>query len=166
GPALGGDVVDILRRGDGGGNGRGYEALDELRACAGIRGGDGDDRLLHLRILPDGKIRHALQPEQQDHERQNRGENRPPDKGCGDVHLASAPICIGRTVLSMVTRAPLESRFCPASTTTSPADRPSTISTEPLARLPTFTKICSATNTSPFPASFCASAACAPSCPA
>ena len=51
GAALRGDVVDVLGGRDRRGDRRGDEALDQVGAGAGIDRGDGDDRLLDLRIL-------------------------------------------------------------------------------------------------------------------
>ena len=86
GPALRGDVVDVLRGGDGGGNRRGDKTLDEVRAGTRIGGRDRNDRFLDLRILPDGEVEHALEAEEQNQKPEDRRQNRPPDEECGEIH--------------------------------------------------------------------------------
>src|SRR5690606_7064601 len=77
-----------------------------------------------------------------DHERQDGRQNRPANEDVGGAHgCAAARGRAGSIVLSTTTGEPLESRFCPAVTTSSPALTPSITSTSPSLRRPVRTKI-------------------------
>jgi hypothetical protein len=86
-----GDVVEPLGRRHRLLDRRGDEPLDELRRRAGIERGDGDDRVLQLRILPDRQVEAGDGADQQDEQAHHHREDRTTDEEIGEAHRFVPP---------------------------------------------------------------------------
>ena len=81
-------VVDPLRLGDGRFQRLGDEAGDGGGVGPVVRGGDGDHRVLRLRILVDRKAEQRTQAQHHDQQADHGGQHRPFDEDVGKVHGA------------------------------------------------------------------------------
>ena len=77
------DVVDAFGRRHRLLDRRGDEALDQVCRCAGIDGGDVDDRVRQFRILPDRQHGRGPQADQQDQQADDDRQNRALDEDIG-----------------------------------------------------------------------------------
>ena len=127
--------VDALDAGE-----RAFEDLrhlrfDDLGGGAGIVGLHRDLRLVDVGIFTHREAREGHEAGEQQHQAQHGGENRASDAEFGETHRRYSAAAVETTS----TLAPLDSCALPAVTTVSPALRPSTTSTLPSMRLPSFT---------------------------
>ncbi len=85
-PAHRGHVVDALGAGQALLQRLGDVALDGLGVGPGVEGGDGDQRVLHLRVFADHQAAEGLHAEQDDQQADHRRQHRAADEGIGKGH--------------------------------------------------------------------------------
>src|SRR5262249_23809094 len=138
------DAIDLVfdRRPHGG--------RDDLRAGAGILAGNRDDRRRDFRVLRDRQAEERDGAEDHEHDRDDRGENRPVDEEVRDLHcgeppqpyllLACGPVAPGGGC--GVTLPPGRARTMPWTMTRSSATRPDLITRRSSTTWPRVTYFC------------------------
>ncbi|MCY1285977.1 hypothetical protein D9M70_349350 [compost metagenome] len=91
-PAHRGHVVDAFGAGQALLQRLGDVALDGLRVGPGVEGGDGDQRVFHLRILADHQFAERLHAEQDDQQADHRRQYRAADEGIGESHVTRSAV--------------------------------------------------------------------------